>query len=84
MCTEQNVTVGVPESEGRRRSPRTMSMTVPHVSLLVEASLKAKTARLGSKVSLLSRMKVRVARVRNELVGDVRNVGHRLLVRRSA
>ena len=53
---EQNVTVRVPESEGRRRRPRTMSITMPHVSLLVEASLKAKTAGLGSKVSLLSKM----------------------------
>ena len=25
MCTEQNVTVGVPERDGRRRRPRTMS-----------------------------------------------------------
>ena len=75
MCTEQNVTVGVPESEGRRRSPRTMNITMHHVSLLVEASLKVKTAGLGSKVSLLSEDgEVRVAGVRNELVGDVRNV----------
>ena len=56
MCTEQNVTVGVPEREGRRSSPRTTSITMPHVSLLVEASLKAKTAGLGSKVSSLSKM----------------------------
>ena len=56
MCTEKNVTVGVPEREGRRSSPRTMSITVPHVPLLVESSLKAKTTGLGSKVSLLSRM----------------------------
>ena len=29
---------------------------MPHVSLLVEASSKAKTAALGSNVSLLSKM----------------------------
>ena len=33
-----------------------MSITMLHVSLLVETSLKEKTAGLGSKVSLLSRM----------------------------
>ena len=33
-----------------------MSITIPLVSLLVEASLKAKTAGLGSKVFLLSKM----------------------------
>ena len=33
-----------------------MSRTMPHVPLLVEASLKAKTAGLGSKVFLLSKM----------------------------
>ena len=42
MCTEQNVTVGEPESEGRRSRPRTMSRTIPHVLLLVESSLKAR------------------------------------------
>ena len=50
-CAEQNVTVGVHEREGRRRRLRTISITTPHVSLLVEASLKANTAGLGSKVS---------------------------------
>ena len=52
----KNVTVGVPEREGRRSSPRTMSSTMPHVPLLVESSLKAKTTGSGSKVSLLSKM----------------------------
>ena len=56
MCTEQNVTVGVPEREGRRSRLRTMSRTIPHVSLLVESSLKANTIGSGSKVSLLSKM----------------------------
>ena len=75
MCTEQNVTVWVLESEGRRRIPRTMSITMPHVSLLVEASLKAKTPWLGSKVFFVQQDgEVRVAGVRNELVGAVRNM----------
>ena len=56
MCTGQNVTVSVPESEGRRRRPRTMSKTIHHVPLLVESSLKAKTIGSSSKVSLLSKM----------------------------
>ena len=48
---------------------------MPHVSLLVEALLKAKTAGLGSKVSLQSRMARSVfAGERNDLVGDVRNM----------
>ena len=56
MCTEQNVTVGVPESEGRRSSPRTMSSTMPQVPLFVESSLNASNIGSGSKVSLLSRI----------------------------
>ena len=55
MCTEQNVTVGVPEREGRRSRPRTMSSTMPHVLLLVESALNVRTVGSGSKVSLLSR-----------------------------
>ena len=31
ICTEQNVTVGVPERDGRRSRARTMSSTIPHV-----------------------------------------------------
>ena len=56
MCTEQNVTVGVPEREGRRSRPRTLSSTMLHVLLLVESALNVKTVRSGSKVSLLSRI----------------------------
>ena len=52
-----------------------MSRTTPHVSLPVEVSLRAKTAGLGSKVSLFAQDgDVRAATVRNELIGDVRNV----------
>ena len=40
----------------RRSRPRTMSSTMPHVLLLVESALKAKTIGSGSKVSLLSRI----------------------------
>ena len=56
MCTEQNVTVGVPERDGRRSRPRTMSSTMPHVLLLVESALNVRTVGSGSKVSLLSRI----------------------------
>ena len=49
MCTEQNVTVGVPESEGRRSSARTMSRTMPQVPLFVEFSMKASTHRVRLK-----------------------------------
>ena len=56
MCTEQNVTVGVPERDGRRSRARTMSKTMPHVLLLVESALYVRTVGSGSKVSLLSRI----------------------------
>ena len=56
MCTEQNVTVGVPERDGRRSRPRTMSSTMPHVLLLVESALTVRTIGSGSKVSLLSKI----------------------------
>ena len=75
MCTEQNVTVGVPESEGRRNRPRTMSRTIPHVPLLVESSLKARIYRVGLEGVLVEQdSKVRVASVCNELIGGVRNM----------
>ena len=75
MCTEQNVTVGVPESEGRRSRPRTMSRTIPHVPLLVESSLEGKHHGVRLKGVLVEQdSEVRVASVRNELIGDVRNM----------
>ena len=75
MCTEQNVTVGVQESEERRSSARTMIRTMRQVPLLVESSLKASTIGSGSKVSLLSRIaRSVVTSMRNELIGDVRNM----------
>ena len=75
MCTEQNVTVGAPEREGRRSRPRTSSRTILHVPLLVESSLKAKTRGSGSKVVPVEQdSKVRVASVRKELIRDVRNM----------
>ena len=54
--TEQNVTFGVPERDGRRSSPRTTSADILHVSLVEEASEVEKTAASGSNVSLLSKM----------------------------
>ena len=75
MCTEQNVTVGVPESEGRRSRPRTISSTMPQVLLLVEPSLKGKYHRVRLKGVLVGQdSKVRAASMRNELIGDVRNM----------
>ena len=54
--TEQNVTVGEPEREGRRSRPRITRAAITHVSLLDEASEMVKTAASGSNVSLLSRI----------------------------
>ena len=56
MCTEQKVTVGDPERDGRRRRPRTMSKTIPQVPSLVESALNARTFGSASKVSLLSKI----------------------------
>ena len=42
--TEQNVTVGEPESEGSRSRPRTIRAAIPHVSLLEEASASGSPA----------------------------------------
>ena len=56
LCTDQKVTVGVPEREGRRRSPRTKRAAILHVSLLDEASAITMAAASGSNMSLLSKM----------------------------
>ena len=64
------MTVGVPESEGQRSRPRMMSITMPHVSLLVEASSEGEDRRVSLEGVLVEQdCKVRVANVRNELVG---------------
>ena len=70
MGTEQKVTVGVPEKEGRRKSPRTTEAATPHVSLLDEASVMARTAALGSNVPVEQDGKVCAACVRDERVRD--------------
>ena len=69
MSTEQNVTVGVPESEGRRSRPRTMSRTIPHLFP------KGNNHRVRLESVLVEQDgKVRVASVRNELIGDAGDV----------
>ena len=75
MCTEQKVTVGDPERDGRRRRPRTMSKTIPHVTLLVESNLVCENYRVRLKgVFIEQDSKVRVAGTHKELLRDVRNV----------
>ena len=56
VWTEQNVTVGEFAMKRRHSSPQTTKATIPHGSLLVEASEMEKTAAPGSNVSLLSKM----------------------------
>ena len=68
MCTEQNVTVGVPERDGRRSRARTMSSTMPHVFLLVESALNVK----GVLVEQDS--EVHVVGVNSEVIRDVRDM----------
>ena len=74
MCTEQKVTVGDPERDGRLRRPRTINKTIHQVPLLVESTLNVRTMRSGSKVSLLSKIARSVLPVYQELIGDVRNM----------
>ena len=75
MCTEQKVTVGEPERDGRLGRPRTMSKTIPQVPLLVESTLNVRTIRVRLKGILVEQdSEVRVAGVRHELIGDARNM----------
>ena len=75
MCTEQNVTVGVPESEGRRSRPRTVSRTIHHVLFACGVFLEGKHHGVRLKGVLVEQeSEVRVVSVRNELIGDVRNM----------
>ena len=75
MCTEQNVTVGVPESEGRRRRPRTMSKTIPPRTFASGVNLLCEHYRVRLKGVLVEQdSKVRVAGAHKELLRDVRNV----------
>ena len=69
MCTEQKVTVGDPERDGRLRRPRTMCKNIPQVPLLVESALNVRTIGSGSKGVLVEQdSEVRVASVRPELI----------------
>ena len=57
ICTEQKVTAGVPEKEGRCKSPRTTSATIPHVFLLVDASIMTTTAENRHRLRLRLRLR---------------------------
>ena len=75
MCTEQKVTVGEPEREGRLRRPRTMSKTIPQVPLLVESALNVRTIGSRLKGVLVEQdSEIRIVGVRPELIGDVRKM----------
>ena len=75
MCTEQNVTVGVLESEGRRSRPRTMSSTIPPRTFACGVFPEGGNHRVRLKGVLVEQDgEVRVASMRNELIGDVRNM----------
>ena len=75
MCTEHKVTVGEPERDGRLRRPRTVSKTIHQVPLLVDSALNVGTFGSRSKGVLVEQdSEVRVASVRHELIGDVRNM----------
>ena len=75
MCTEQNVTVGVPASEGRRSSARTMRENHAPSTFTCGALPEDKHHKVRLKGVLVEHdSEVRVASVRNELLGDVRNM----------
>ena len=54
MCTVQNVTVGVPESEGRRSRPQTMSRTI-YRSQMTAVDARKRAPRQGCATHLLRR-----------------------------
>ena len=68
----KKVTVGEPERDGRLRRPRTMSKAIHQVPLLV--GLECENFWVGLKGVLEQDGGVRVASVRHELIGDVRNM----------
>ena len=75
ICTEQNVTVGEPEREGRLRRPRTISKTIPQVPLLVESALNVRNNRVRLKGVLVEQDgKVHVVSVCSEVIRDVRDM----------
>ena len=75
MCPEQNVTVGVPESEGRRSRPRTIEWDHTPRTFACGVFLEGENHRVGLEGVLVEQDgEVRVASVCNELIGDVRDV----------
>ena len=75
MCTEQNVTVGVPESEGRRSRPRTMSRTIPPGTFACGVYLVREHCRVRLEGVLVEQDgEVRVASTHKELIRDVRDM----------
>ena len=74
MCTEQNVTVGVPESEGRRSRPRTMSKHHTTCILASGVNLVCENYRVRLEGVLVEQDgEVRVAGAHKEVLRDVRN-----------
>ena len=75
ICTEQNVTVGVPERERRRSRERTMSSHHAPSIFARRVNLERENKRVWLKGVLVEqKSEVRVAGVRHELIGDVRNM----------
>ena len=74
ICTEQNVTVGVPERDERRSRARTMSSTMPHVFLLVESALNVRTGIWLKGVLVEQDSKVHVVGVCSEVIRYVRDM----------
>ena len=62
MCTEQKVTVGDPERDGRRRRPRTMSKTITPRTFACGVNLVCENYRVRLKgVFIEQDSKVRIA-----------------------
>ena len=72
MCTEQNVTVGVPERDGRRSRARTMSSTIAPRIFARRVGLEREDCGVRLKGVLVEQdSKVHVVGVRSEVIRDV-------------
>ena len=80
ICAEQNVTVGDPEREGRRRRARTISSTKAPSIFARRINLERDNERVWLKGVLVEQNgKIRVVSVCTEVIRDVRDMVARFL-----
>ena len=75
MCTEQKVTVGEPERDGRLRRASNNEQDHTPSTFACVVGLECENCRVRLKGVLVDQdSKVRVTSMRNELIGDVRDM----------